>query len=54
MGLRDALINNENENAPEVKRQNVVPGPNGEMDWIVWNWDDKLYIKRFNLSVRNN
>jgi hypothetical protein len=26
MGLRDALINNENENAPEVKRQNVVPG----------------------------
>src|SRR5712691_3005126 len=27
MGLReDALRNNENENTPEVKRQNVVPG----------------------------
>lgn len=19
-----------------------IAGPNGEMDWIVWNWDDKL------------
>ncbi len=26
MGLRDALRNNENENTPVVKRQNVVPG----------------------------
>jgi hypothetical protein len=19
-----------------------IAGPNGEMDWLVWNWDDKL------------
>ena len=19
-----------------------IAGPNGEMDWMVWNWDDKL------------
>ncbi len=21
---------------------NYIAGPNGEMDWLVWNWDDKL------------
>ncbi|MGE5661814.1 MAG: hypothetical protein ACM3X1_06155 [Ignavibacteriales bacterium] len=19
-----------------------IAGPNGEMDWLVWSWDDKL------------
>jgi len=19
-----------------------IAGPNGEMDWMVWNWDDEL------------
>ena len=19
-----------------------IAGPNGEMDWMIWNWDDKL------------
>jgi hypothetical protein len=26
-----------------------IAGPNGEMDWMVWNWDDKQRIcKRTN------
>jgi dihydrofolate reductase len=30
-----------------------VAGPNGEMDWMVWNWDDKLkeYISEITTPV---
>ena len=30
-----------------------IAGPNGEMDWMVWNWDDKpkRICKRTNESV---
>lgn len=26
----------------QVSVDNFIAGPNGEMDWMVWNWDDKL------------
>ena len=30
-----------------------IAGPNGEMDWLVWNWDDKLkeYVNGLTESV---
>ncbi len=30
-----------------------IAGPNGEMDWLVWNWDDKLkkYVDELTESV---
>jgi len=30
-----------------------IAGPNGEMDWMVWNWDDKLkkYVYELNEPV---
>ncbi len=30
-----------------------IAGPNSEMDWMVWNWDDKLkeYIKEITESA---
>jgi dihydrofolate reductase len=30
-----------------------IAGPNGEMDWMVWNWDDKLkeYVNRLTEPV---
>jgi dihydrofolate reductase len=30
-----------------------IAGPNGEMDWMVWNWDDKLkeYVNELTESV---
>ena len=27
-----------------------IAGPNGEMDWMVWNWDDKLKNYVFDLT----
>jgi hypothetical protein len=27
-----------------------IAGPNGEMDWMVWNWDDKLKNYVFKLT----
>src|SRR5215831_19038536 len=27
-----------------------IAGPNGEMDWMVWNWDDKLKNYVFELT----
>jgi len=27
-----------------------IAGPNGEMDWIIWNWDDKLNKYVFELT----
>jgi hypothetical protein len=26
----------------QVSIDGFVSGPNGEMDWIVWNWDDEI------------
>jgi dihydrofolate reductase len=26
-----------------------IAGPNGEMDWLIWNWDDKLSLSRISL-----
>ncbi|MFL6328803.1 MAG: dihydrofolate reductase, partial [Nitrososphaeraceae archaeon] len=28
-----------------------IAGPNGEMDWMVWNWDDKLKNYVFELTT---
>lgn len=30
-----------------------IAGPNGEMDWLVWNWDDKLkeYVNELTESI---
>jgi hypothetical protein len=30
-----------------------IAGPNGEMDWMVWNWDDKLkeYVNELTETV---
>ena len=30
-----------------------IAGPNGEMDWMVWNWDEKLkeYVNELTESV---
>jgi hypothetical protein len=30
-----------------------VAGPNGELDWMMWNWDDKLknYVGELTDSV---
>jgi dihydrofolate reductase len=27
-----------------------IAGPNGEMDWMVWNWDDRLKNYVFELT----
>jgi dihydrofolate reductase len=27
-----------------------IVGPNGEMDWMVWDWDDKLKKYVFDLT----
>jgi dihydrofolate reductase len=26
----------------QISVDGCIAGPNGEMDWLVWNWDDKL------------
>lgn len=26
----------------EISIDGFISGPNGEMDWLEWNWDDKL------------
>jgi dihydrofolate reductase len=30
-----------------------IAGPHGEMDWLVWNWDDKLkeYVNELTESI---
>ena len=32
-----------------------IAGPNGEMDWLVWNWDNKLkgYVNELNGICRH-
>ncbi len=37
----------------QVSLDGYVAGPNGEMDWMVWNWDDQLknYVSRLTETV---
>jgi dihydrofolate reductase len=36
-----------------VSIDGYIAGPNGEMDWMVWNWDDKLkkYVYELNEPI---
>src|SRR5437588_6648135 len=34
----------------QISLDSYIAGPNGEMDWIVWNWDDKLKNYVFELT----
>ncbi|MCC7505644.1 MAG: dihydrofolate reductase family protein [Saprospiraceae bacterium] len=37
----------------QVSLDGYVAGPNGEMDWMVWNWDDELknYVDQITQTV---
>jgi dihydrofolate reductase len=37
----------------QMSLDGFIAGPNGEMDWMVWNWDDKLknYVFEFTETV---
>ncbi len=37
----------------QISVDGYIAGPNGEMDWMVWNWDDKLkdYVNELTESV---
>jgi dihydrofolate reductase len=34
----------------QISLDSYIAGPNGEMDWMVWNWDDKLKKYVFELT----
>ena len=34
----------------QISVDGYIAGPNGEMDWMVWNWDDKLKRHVFGLT----
>jgi dihydrofolate reductase len=34
----------------QMSLDSYIAGPNGEMDWMVWNWDDKLKKYVFELT----
>ena len=34
----------------QLSVDSCIAGPNGEMDWMVWNWDDKLKKYVFELT----
>lgn len=36
----------------QVSADGFCGGPNGELDWMIWNWDDKL--KEFALTLNNS
>src|ERR687896_2593605 len=37
----------------QMSMDGYIAGPNGEMDWMVWNWDDKIkeYVNELTESV---
>lgn len=37
----------------QISADGFIAGPNGEMDWMTWNWDDKLkkFVDELHLSV---
>ena len=37
----------------QISVDGFVAGPNGELDWMVWNWDDRLktYVKQLTDNV---
>ena len=39
----------------QISVDGYVAGPNGEMDWMTWDWDDKIkdYVKELTDSVDN-
>ena len=34
----------------QLSVDSYIAGPNGEMDWMIWNWDDKLKNYVFELT----
>jgi dihydrofolate reductase len=34
----------------QMSLDSYIAGPNGEMDWMVWNWDDELKNYEFELT----
>jgi dihydrofolate reductase len=34
----------------QISIDGYIAGPNGEMDWIIWNWDDKFKNHVFELT----
>jgi len=34
----------------QMSVDSYIAGPNGELDWMVWNWDDKLKSYVFELT----
>ena len=34
----------------QLSVDSYIAGPNGEMDWMIWNWDDKLKKYVFELT----
>ena len=37
----------------QISVDGFVAGPNGEMDWMTWNWDDKIkeYVSGLHTSI---
>jgi hypothetical protein len=51
-GIRGGLIEDLRKLKLQVQMSidGYITGPNGEMDWMVWNWDDKLKNYVFELT----
>jgi len=37
----------------QISVDGYVAGPNGEMDWMVWDWDDELkkYVEQLTVTI---